>query len=120
MRRILKDSGLEEHAEAHAAVLMSLLGVQNEETKEIKFEAQKDTLLALLVALSAFRPVVIVVEDGEHVDAASLKVLDELVETKLHDCQILLLVGVRAKGLQAGSCMVDWCALCVSFSFCFS
>ena len=98
--------------------------------------------------LSRTRPIVIVMEDGEHMDAASLKVrrccfngclcfalngdlcllstaacacskadpmdaaslkvLDDLVKAKVHASSIFLLVGVRAKGLAAGSCMVDW------------
>lgn len=48
----------------------------------------------------ASRPLVIVVEDGEHIDSASLKVLNEL-----HTSKILMLVGVRAKGIAKDSPM---------------
>ena len=67
VRRILKDADLEE-AEAHAACLLSLLGVKNEETAKVKPDEVMATLIVLLVALSASRPVVIVVEDGENAD----------------------------------------------------
>ena len=108
VRRILKDAGLEEEAEAHSSPLLSLLGVKNEETTKVKPDDVRATMIALLVALSKFRPIVVVVEDGEHMDAASLRLLDDLVTTKLFDCQMFLLVGVRAKGIEAGSCMVSW------------
>jgi len=108
VRRILKDAGLEDEAEAHSSPLLSLLGVQNEETAKVKQEDVRATLIALLVALSGSRPVVIVVEDGEHIDAPSLGVLDELVQSKLHECKILVLVGVCAKGIEKDSPMAGW------------
>jgi len=108
VRRILKDAGLDDQARAHASPLLLLLGVKNEETSKMTQDDVRATLLALLVSLSSFRPIVIVVEDGEHIDAASLLVLDELVKTKLRECKILVLMGVRAKGLSTGSCLVDW------------
>ena len=51
VRRILKDSNLEEQSGELAAPLLAMLGVQNEETAKVNFEQQKETLIRIIEEL---------------------------------------------------------------------
>jgi hypothetical protein len=64
--------------------------------------------LEVLKALPRYKPLIIVVEDTEQIDAMSLELFDELAK-QLGSLKLFLVMCWRNdSGLPAGSCLVDW------------
>ena len=77
VRRALKDAGLEKKADSLSAPLLAVLGIDGAEAS-IPLEQSKNALLELLLALPKWKPLIIVVEDTEQIDALSLQLFELL------------------------------------------
>ena len=107
VRRALKNAGLEDKAEELSAPLLSVLGTDSA-NGNLPYEDSKAALLELLLALPKWKPLVIVMEDTEQIDAMSLELFDELAK-QLGSLKMFLVMCLRnANGLPGGSCLVDW------------
>jgi len=71
VRRALKDAGLEDQADELSAPLLAVLGIDSADGS-VPFEDSKAALLELLLALPKWKPLIVVVEDTEQIDALSL------------------------------------------------
>jgi len=138
VRRALKDAGLEDRADTLSAPLLAVLGIEGSESsipfgdsKAALIEvltalpkvrglavylqlptpaAPADHLLSLALASRSlqYKPLMIVVEDTEQIDAMSLELFDELAK-QLGSLKLFLVMCWRNDaGLPAGSCLVDW------------
>jgi len=109
VRRALKDAGLEDRADELSAPLLAVLGIDGTDNS-IPFDDSKAALLELLLALPKWKPLMIVVEDTEQIDALSLVMFVELAKQLSSLKMFLVMCWRNENGLPAGSCLVDWMA----------
>jgi adenylate cyclase len=108
LQRILGEQAAEQQLEATMLPLADLLGVNTRAAASEAFDAkvQRRMLLAalrtLVTAQARQRPLVLVLDDAQWIDQASLEVLEELVQI-LPERRILLLVTHRAHWQHAWS-----------------
>jgi len=107
VRRALKDAGLEDQADTLSAPLLAVLGIDSSDGA-IPYAESKEALITLLTALPNWKPLIIVVEDTEQIDAMSLELFDELAKQLGSLKMFLVMCWRNDSGLPAGSCLVDW------------
>ena len=115
--RIVRDAQLEDGESAEAAavtaeqathVLGCMLGEQGDEGQgQASIEEQVTVLYHVLRALACSRMLFLCIEDAEHLDSASLEVLDKLV-AGLDGHSIFVLVAVRSTQGVLDATMKGW------------
>ena len=104
--RVLKDAGLAADAEsAVGRAVGALLGDSN--AASVALEEQVAALVAVLTGLAAERPLLLCVEDAEHLDPASLSVLHSLVCAE-GAARLCMLVAVRSSQGVVDETMLQW------------
>ena len=107
LQRLLQTAGLEwQPGEPLLGALEALLGTSSE---PVPVSEQTKALVAVLCGIAARRPLILAVEDAEHLEGSSQAALSALVD-QLRELKLFVLVAVRTPKGAAGLCpeMSGW------------